>query len=87
MANKLTFLSQLSSHFEKIRNKRRGYILCGGWELMAHHADAEDAGNTTGPARLVSFGARLVAGPLLTAVMPTPISEADPEPGALHLVA
>ena len=40
MANKLTFLSQLSSHLEKVRNKRRGYILCGGWELMAHHADA-----------------------------------------------
>lgn len=46
MASKLTFLSQLSSHLEKVRNKRRGYILCGGWELMAHHADAEDAGNT-----------------------------------------
>ena len=45
MANKLAFLSQLSSHLEKVRNKRRGYILCGGWELMAHHADAEEAGN------------------------------------------
>ena len=47
MAEKLAFLSQLSSHLEKVRNKRRGYILCGGWELMAHHADAEDAGNST----------------------------------------
>jgi exodeoxyribonuclease-3 len=45
MASKLDFLSQLSSHLEKVRHKRRGYILCGGWELMAHHADAEDAGN------------------------------------------
>ena len=47
MAEKMAFLSQLSSHLEKVRNKRRGYILCGGWELMAHHADAEDAGNST----------------------------------------
>ena len=46
MASKLDFLSQLSSHLEKVRHKRRGYILCGGWELMAHHADAEDAGNS-----------------------------------------
>ena len=45
MASKLDFLSQLSGHLEKVRHKRRGYILCGGWELMAHHADAEDAGN------------------------------------------
>ena len=45
MASKLNFLSQLSNHLEKVRHKRRGYILCGGWELMAHHADAEDAGN------------------------------------------
>ena len=46
MAHKLGFLSQLSGHLDKVRNKRRGYILCGGWELMAHHADAEDAGNS-----------------------------------------
>ena len=46
MTHKLGFLSQLSGHLEKVRNKRRGYILCGGWELMAHHADAEDAGNS-----------------------------------------
>ena len=46
MASKLDFLSQLGSHLEKVRHKRRGYILCGGWELMAHHADAEDAGNS-----------------------------------------
>ena len=46
MTAKLAFLNQLSSHLEKVRQKRRGYILCGGWELMAHHADAEDVGNT-----------------------------------------
>ena len=52
METKLSFLSQLSTHLAKVRHKRRGYILCGGWELMAHHADAEDAGNsrrTPGP--------------------------------------
>ena len=47
METKLHFLSQLSGHLAKVRNKRRGYILCGGWELMAYHADAEDAGNST----------------------------------------
>ena len=46
MVHKLAFLNQLSSHLEKVRHKRRGYILCGGWELMAHHADAEEVGNT-----------------------------------------
>jgi len=45
MADKLDFLSQLGHHLERVRHKRRGYILCGGWELMAHHADAEEAGN------------------------------------------
>lgn len=44
MENKLDFLSRLRGHLEKVRHKRRGYILCGGWELMAHHADAEEAG-------------------------------------------
>ena len=47
METKLSFLSQLNGHLAKVRHKRRGYILCGGWELMAHHADAEDAGNST----------------------------------------
>jgi exodeoxyribonuclease-3 len=46
METKLSFLSQLSTHLAKVRHKRRGYILCGGWELIAHHADAEDAGNS-----------------------------------------
>jgi exodeoxyribonuclease-3 len=44
MGDKLAFLNQLSSHLEKVRHKRRGYVLCGGWELMAHHADAEEGG-------------------------------------------
>ncbi|MEK9919102.1 MAG: exodeoxyribonuclease III, partial [Luminiphilus sp.] len=45
METKLSFLSQFSAHLAKVRQKRRGYILCGGWELTSHHADAEDAGN------------------------------------------
>jgi exodeoxyribonuclease-3 len=45
LATKLDFLSQLSGHLEKVRHKRRDYVLCGGWELMAHHADAEEAGS------------------------------------------
>ena len=63
MAHKLGFLSQLSGHLEKVRNKRRGYILCGGWELMAHHADAEDAGNSK-RSRPFGLRERMVAGPV-----------------------
>ena len=40
-ATNLDFLSRLSGHLEKVRHKRRGYVLCGGWGVMAHHADAE----------------------------------------------
>ncbi|MEK9791745.1 MAG: exodeoxyribonuclease III [Halieaceae bacterium] len=81
MASKMDFLSQLSSHLEKIRNKRRGYILCGGWELMAHHADAEDAGNSTSlPGLSASERGWLLD--LLSSGYADAYSEADPEPGA-----
>ena len=39
MSFKLETLSKLGSHLEKIRNKRRGFVLCGGWELTAHQTD------------------------------------------------
>ncbi len=39
------FLGLLASHLQKIRNKRREFIICGGWGMIASPIDAEDAGN------------------------------------------
>ncbi len=47
MNTKLKFMDQLGSHLQKVRNKRREFILCGGWELVAKPIDAEEAGNRT----------------------------------------
>ena len=43
-AEKMHFLSAFGAHLRKIRHKRRGFMLCGGWEL-AHRRDAEDIVN------------------------------------------
>lgn len=45
MNAKLKFMGLLSQHLEKVRNKRRDFILCGGWELCGHPIDAEESGN------------------------------------------
>lgn len=47
MARKGDFLDQLAAHLEKVRHKRREFILCGGWELVHLPIDAEEAGNRT----------------------------------------
>jgi exodeoxyribonuclease III len=39
---KTDFLEQLKSHLEKIRNKRREFIICGGWQLAHTAADVQD---------------------------------------------
>ncbi|MEE4203419.1 MAG: exodeoxyribonuclease III [Halieaceae bacterium] len=44
-ATKLQFMEQLGAHLQKVRNKRRDFILCGGWELVHQPIDAEEAGN------------------------------------------
>ena len=44
-AEKMQFLAAFGAHLRKIRHKRRGFVLCGGWELMAHRSDAEDSIN------------------------------------------
>lgn len=46
-ADKAQFMSLLAAHLEKVRAKRRDFILCGGWELVHTPADAEEAGNRT----------------------------------------
>ncbi len=48
---KTDFLDQLKSHLEKIRNKRREFIICGGWQLAHTAADVQDTeqnSNTSG---------------------------------------
>ena len=45
MNTKLKFMEQLGSHLQKVRNKRRDFIICGGWELVGYPVDAEEAGN------------------------------------------
>ena len=42
---KLKFLNQLGAHLQKVRNKKRDFILCGGWELAWLPQDAEESGN------------------------------------------
>ena len=42
---KKQFLNQLSPHLQKVRNKKREFILCGGWELAWQPRDAEESGN------------------------------------------
>lgn len=45
MNNKLKFMEHLGNHLQKVRNKRREFVLCGGWELINAPIDAEEAGN------------------------------------------
>lgn len=45
MNGKFKFMELLSQHLQKVRNKRRDFIICGGWELVANSIDAEEAGN------------------------------------------
>jgi exodeoxyribonuclease-3 len=47
MNNKLKFMQDLGAHLQKVRNKRRDFIICGGWELVSKASDAEEAGNRT----------------------------------------
>ena len=42
---KLSFLHQLDAHLQKVRNKKRDFILCGGWEMAWRPVDAEESGN------------------------------------------
>ncbi|MCZ6829122.1 MAG: exodeoxyribonuclease III [Gammaproteobacteria bacterium] len=41
-ARKAEFLSMLQGHLGKIRNKRREFIICGGWNLAHTAADVQD---------------------------------------------
>jgi len=45
MNTKLKFMDLLGGHLQKVKNKRRDFILCGGWELACKSIDVEEAGN------------------------------------------
>jgi len=39
---KTAFFSQLKSHLDKIRNKRREFVICGGWNIAHSAGDVQD---------------------------------------------
>ena len=41
-ARKAEFLSMLQSHLAKIRNKRREFVICGGWNVAHTASDVQD---------------------------------------------
>ncbi len=45
---KLKFMQALGDHLQKIRAKRRDFIICGGWELTSTPTDIEDAVGSVG---------------------------------------
>lgn len=42
LAHKAQFFELLGPHLQKVRNKRREYILCGGWQIAPDDDDVED---------------------------------------------
>ena len=47
MVSRTAFLQQLSGNLEKVRKKRRQYILCGNWGLTHQARDRREAGSRT----------------------------------------
>jgi exodeoxyribonuclease-3 len=55
LATKLQFFELLGPHLQKVRNKRRDYIICGGWQLTLDDRDVEDSAAADGrPGALAS---------------------------------
>lgn len=42
LARKSEFYGLLGAHLQKVRNKRREYIICGGWHIAHSAADLQD---------------------------------------------
>ena len=42
LARKMAFYDQLGGHLQKVRNKRREFIICGNWHLAHTAADVQD---------------------------------------------
>ncbi|MEE4661133.1 MAG: exodeoxyribonuclease III [Halieaceae bacterium] len=47
-ARKLEFLGLLQNHLSKIRNKRREFIICGGWQIAHTAIDVQDMQQNSG---------------------------------------
>jgi len=54
LASKMQFLELLGPHLQKVRNKRRDYIICGGWQLTLDDRDLQDPGLAGRPGTLDS---------------------------------
>ncbi|MEH6589401.1 MAG: exodeoxyribonuclease III [Halioglobus sp.] len=51
LERKTEFYNQLAGHFQKVRNKRREFIICGNWHLAHTASDLQDTdrnSNTSG---------------------------------------
>jgi exodeoxyribonuclease-3 len=48
LAHKNQFFELLGPHLQKVRNKRRDYIICGGWEIALDDEDVEDPDSADG---------------------------------------
>jgi exodeoxyribonuclease-3 len=48
LAHKARFLELLGPHLQKVRNKRRDYIICGGWQIALDDADVEGSDDADG---------------------------------------
>lgn len=46
-ARKDDFYSLLAAHLQKIRNKRREFIICGNWHIAPSAADVQDTGKNS----------------------------------------
>ncbi len=42
LARKMAFYEQLGGHLQKVRNKRREFIICGNWHLVHTSADVQN---------------------------------------------
>jgi exodeoxyribonuclease-3 len=43
--NKELFFEQLGGHLNKIRNKRREFVICGNWQIAHQDSDVQQPGD------------------------------------------
>jgi len=48
VAARARFLELLGPHLQKVRNKRRDYVICGGWGIAPGERDVQQAGDAAG---------------------------------------
>jgi len=52
---KAVFFEQLGGHLNKIRNKRREFIICGNWQMAHQYADLQDPDNNQDSSGFLPF--------------------------------